>query len=94
MSKQLSGKTKLSISNAPVIKKEETVKEKLGLISTHKTKMRSFRFRTDTIEMLNELTSAVNENTNIKISATNIIELLVRDAAKESGEKIIHLINQ
>jgi hypothetical protein len=94
MNKPLLGKTKLSIENAPVVKKREAVKEKLGLISKHKTKMRSFRLRTDTIDTLHELTKAVNNKTNIKISATNIIELLIRDAAKEGGEKIIQLINQ
>jgi len=94
MSKPLSGKTKLSIENAPVVKKRKIVKEKLGLISKHKTKMRSFRLRTDTIDILHELTKTVNKKANIKISATNIIELLIRDAAKEGGEKIIQLINQ
>ena len=55
--------------------------------------MRSFRLRIDTIETLNILTQAVNGKANIKISATNIIELLIREAANEDGDKIINLIN-
>jgi hypothetical protein len=94
MSKSLIGKTNLSISSAPVTKKTSSVKEKLGLISKEKTKMRSFRLRLDTIEILHELTENVNKTANIKISATNIIELLIREAAKEGGDKIITLINK
>lgn len=94
MSKPLAGKTSLSIKSAPVTRKTTTVKEKLGLISKEKSKMRSFRLRVDTIEALNTLTQAVNNKANIKISATNILELLIREAVKEDGDKIIQLIDK
>jgi hypothetical protein len=94
MSKQLTGKTSLSIKSAPVTKKTTTVKEKLGLVSKEQSRMRSFRLRVDTIEALHQLTQDVNQKANIKISATNILELLIREAVKEDGDKIIHLINK
>ena len=91
---KLVGKSKLSIDSAPMNKKERNKStEKLGLLTNETTRMKSYRFRVETIDALNCLTKAVNKKTNIKISATNILELLVIDAAKEDIDKIVSLIN-
>jgi hypothetical protein len=57
------------------------------------SQMKSFRFRRETIEALRELTQAVNQNTNIKISSTAILELLIQDAAKGDIERVLRLLH-
>jgi hypothetical protein len=58
------------------------------------SKMRSFRLQTETIQTLERLTSFVNSRMNIKISTTLILELLIKEAAKDNGERIVKLINK
>ncbi len=57
------------------------------------SQMKSFRFRRETIEALQALTQAVNQNTNIKISSTAILELLIQDAAKGDIERVLRLLH-
>lgn len=57
------------------------------------SQMKSFRFRRETIESLQILTLAVNKNTNIKISSTAILELLIQDAAKGNIERVLRLLH-
>lgn len=56
------------------------------------SKMRSFRLRNEAIQALHELTEAANEHSNIKLSATNILELLILDAAKGDKKRVLSLI--
>jgi hypothetical protein len=95
MSKPLTKINQLSpIKTAPVNKKAENkAKGKSGLLTQKSSKMKTYRFRLETIEALEALTQAVNKKMNIKISTTNILELLVRDAAKGDVDKIIRLMN-
>jgi len=61
---------------------------------SEKTIMRTYRFRPETIEALEFITNAVNKKTNIKISTTGVLQLLILNARKEKDvEKIIHSIS-
>jgi hypothetical protein len=55
-------------------------------------KMQSYRLRIDAIEALSKLQEALNQKLNIRISKTQILELLIIDAAKSNGEKVAKLI--
>jgi hypothetical protein len=91
---QRTNRTKLSIDDAPITKKrgDDKPEKKLGLIYRKPSKMQSFRFRLDTIDALKDLTSHVNKHSNLKLSATNILELLILDAAKGNVDRVLKLI--
>jgi hypothetical protein len=87
-------RTKLAIEDAPITKKraDDKPEKKLGLVYRKPSKMQSYRLRLDTIDALKDLTVEVNKHTNLKLSATNIIELLIRDAAKGNVDRVLKLI--
>jgi hypothetical protein len=90
MAEILHGKTKLSISNAP-IKKKETSQEKLGLLTKNTRKLQSFRLRIEVIEALRELTKKVNKKSNIKISMGGVLELLILNAHHKNATEILDM---
>jgi len=59
--------------------------------ASHKM-MRSFKLSSEVIDALDRLTEAVNQKINIKVSRTQILELLILDAAKSNGDKVTKLI--
>jgi hypothetical protein len=86
-------KRPLSLDDAPQPKKQQAPIKKLGLVYKANTKKRAYRFRVETIELLEELTAKVNKKTPIKISITQILELLIIDAHK-NVPKVLSLLNQ
>ena len=94
MSNEPSKRVRLSIENAPNPQKmvEKNLHKKLGLINKDNSKMRSFRLRVETIDALEDLRKKVNKKSNIKISMTQILELLIIDANKNPA-KVLEIIN-
>lgn len=83
----------LTIANIPELKKAQpATPRKLGLIHKEAGKMCSFRLRFEAIEALEELFEKINKRSNIKISRTQILELLVIDAHKNPA-RINSLLN-
>jgi hypothetical protein len=96
MSKNIAGNqdSLITIADAPKRKKkpEEVPSKKLGLINKEKFKMRTFRLRIEAIDALQELTDKVNKKGNIRLPRTQVLEILLMDAAK-SPAKILDIIN-
>lgn len=91
---QKTDRTKLSIEDAPITKKRsnDRPEKKLGLVYRKPSKMQSYRLRLETIDALKDLTKAANKHSNLKLSATNILELLILDASKANVDKVLKLI--
>lgn len=78
----------LSIENIPQPKRPEPTFKKLGLIRKAAGKMCTFRFRFEAIEALSDLTAKVNKRSSIKISKTQVLEILVIEAHKNPSHLI------
>jgi 3-oxoacyl-[acyl-carrier-protein] synthase III len=89
---KLTKKSKLTLNNAPITKRPENQK-KLGLKTHEHSKMRSYKLRVEAIEALDELVKEANRHTNIKLSATKILELLINRASKRTVKEVIESIN-
>jgi hypothetical protein len=70
-----------------------TILGKKAKNSSAPAKMKSFRLRSETINALQELKIKANKQSNIPISATDIIELLILKAAKDGINVILDNIN-
>ncbi len=83
----------MTFENAPNPKKKPIQQpfRKLNLVYKAKTKPCGYRFRVETIEALNDLTEKLNTKVNIKLSMTNILELLIIDASR-NPKKVLELI--
>lgn len=87
MIKRTPKKSILSIEDAPIESPSERKFEKLGIIQP-KQRFKNFKFKAETIEALEKLKEYLNEKTTIKINHTNIVEALIRDAAKRPSKVI------
>lgn len=80
------------IENIPQPKKEISKVRKLGLIKGAAGKMCTFRLRYEAIEGLAELAEKVNKKTKIKVSKTQVLEVLIMDALK-SPSHLVSILN-
>jgi hypothetical protein len=80
-------KSTLSIDDAPVTKKPSIEKpSKLGLINKSKTKMCAFRLRVETIDALLEFAKKINKKSKIKLSKTQVLELIILEGIKNPNK--------
>lgn len=61
--------------------------------SKKSTTLRSFRMHLETAEKLDQVVDYVNGKLNIKVSKNSIVELIIKEAVKDGGKKILSLIN-
>jgi RNA recognition motif-containing protein len=61
---------------------------------TKETVIKSFRLSKETLKSLQELTKKVNSKLNVRVSANRIVELLIQDAAKDNGNKVLNIISK
>ena len=91
---QKNEKSKLSIEDAPFTRKrDDSKREKLGLVSKKRSKMQTYRLRLETIDALKDLTNEANKHSNIKLSATSILEIIILGAARNPINKVLELLS-
>mgnify|MGYP001616957943 CR=1 FL=1 len=83
-------------NNRPITTREKqpAKKEKLGLLTTKKRKDMTFRFRNETVLILDELLHKYRVNVNHKISRTDIIETLIEYADTLECEDFGKILNK
>lgn len=85
------------LTNTKIPTRNPQKKEKLGLLTSHRRKMISYRMRPEIIELLHELTIEFKKKHTSKMTKSDLIEMALHEfslyTAEQKKEALVKFLN-